>query len=418
MTKAGPGEPEQAVRSVFAPSPPARLGVAVSGGGDSLALLLLLAGWAGQGGPEILAVTVDHGLRPGAAAEAAMVARRCAALGIAHTVLRWQGWDGRGNLPAAARAARYRLIAAWARGRGIGQVALGHTADDQAETVLMRLARGSGVDGLSGMEMRRDSHGIAWVRPLLGQTRQALRDWLLARGEPWVDDPTNDDPAYDRTKARQALQALAGLGIDREGLVATALRMRRARTVLDQAAADLARRAARIEAGDVILDRAAFAAAAEETRQRLLAHALNWVSGAHYRPRFATLEAGLERAQTGKRVTLHGCLVMPRAATLRVTREPAAVAGAVAPADSVWDGRWRLEGPAAPGADIRALGEAGLAQCPGWRATGLPRPTLLSSPALWRDGDLLAAPMAGMGNGWVAICTRKPAEFVLSLFVH
>lgn len=418
MTATGPGEPEQAVRSAFAPSPPARLGVAVSGGSDSLALLLLLAGWAGQGGPEILAVTVDHGLRPEAAAEAATVARRCAALGIAHTVLRWQGWDGRGNLPAEARAARYRLIAAWARDRGIGQVALGHTADDQAETVLMRLGRGSGVDGLSGMETRRDSQGIIWVRPLLGQTRQALRDWLLARGESWVDDPTNDDPTYDRVRTRRALQALAGLGIDREGLIATAERMWRARAVLDQAAADLAGRAARIGAGDVILDRAAFATAAEETRQRLFAHALNWVSGADYRPRFAALEAGLERAEAGKRVTLHGCLVMPRAATLRVTREPAAVAGTVAPAGALWDGRWRLEGPAATGAEIRALGEAGLVQCPDWRATRLPRPTLLASPALWRDGQLLAAPLAGKGNGWVAILTRKPEEFVLSLFVH
>lgn len=408
-----------AIRAAFAPSPPERLGVAVSGGGDSLALLLLLADWAAQGGPGLLAVTVDHGLRPEAAAEAEAVGRRCAALGVGHAILRWRGWDGRGNLPAAARAARYGLIARWGHERGIGDVALGHTADDQAETVLMRLARGSGVDGLSGMAARRDSRGILWHRPLLGHGRAALRDWLAARGEGWIDDPTNDDPAYDRVRARRTLAALADLGITRDGLIATAGRMRLAREVLDRAAADLAWRSARIEAGDVILDRAALADAPEETRLRLFAHALAWIGGADYRPRLAALTECLGRAEAGKRATLHGCLVMPRAASLRLTREPAAAARAVAAPGAPWDGRWRLEGQAAPPeAEVRALGEEGLALCPDWRASGLPRPTLLASPALWLGRRLLAAPLAGRPDGWAATSLRTAEDFTLSLFLH
>lgn len=419
MTATAPDSLVAAVRAAFAPSPPARLGVAVSGGGDSLALLLLLSDWAAQGGPRLLAVTVDHGLRPEAASEAEAVGRRCAALGVGHRILRWRGWDGRGNLPAAARAARYGLIAAWAHEHGIGDVALGHTADDEAETLLMRLARGSGVDGLSGMAARRESRGILWHRPLLAQGRTALRTWLTGRGEAWIDDPSNDDPAYDRVRARRALAALADLGITRDGLIATAGRMRLAREVLDRAAADLARRSARVEAGDVILDRAAFAEAPTETRLRLFAHALAWIGGADYRPRLAALTDCLGRAEAGRRVTLQGCLVMPRAASLRVTREPAAATLAVAAPGAPWDRRWRLDGPPAPpGAEVRALGEEGLALCPDWRASGLPRPTLLASPALWLDRRLLAAPLAGQPGGWVATSLRPAEDFTLSLFLH
>ena len=143
------------------------LGVAVSGGGDSVALLLMLATVA-RGRP-LAAVTVDHGLRPESGDEAAAVEALCAARGIPHATLRWNGWDGAGNLQDRARQARRTLIGAWARANGIGAVALGHTLDDQAETFLMRLARGSGVDGLSGMAPATRAEGVLWLRPLLGR---------------------------------------------------------------------------------------------------------------------------------------------------------------------------------------------------------------------------------------------------------
>ncbi|MGB3147286.1 MAG: tRNA lysidine(34) synthetase TilS, partial [Paracoccaceae bacterium] len=200
------------LREKMTPGRDKRLGVAVSGGGDSMALLHLLADWRKAGGPELLAVTVDHGLRPEAAAEAGFVADHCLGLGIAHETLCWTGWDGRGNLPDQARRARYRLIVGWARRHGLARVALGHTLDDQAETVLMRLLRGSGVDGLSAMADCRVEAGIAFCRPLLSVQRQDLRHYLTARSVPWLEDPTNDDPDYDRVKARQALATLAGLG--------------------------------------------------------------------------------------------------------------------------------------------------------------------------------------------------------------
>ena len=162
------------VRAAFGPEPPDKLGVAVSGGGDSTALLVLLDDWRRDGGPELAVATVDHGLRPEAAAEAAEVAALCGRLGVPHETLAWR-WDGKGNLSDAARRGRLRLIAGWANGRGIGMVAQGHTADDQAETFLMRLARGSGVDGLAAMAARRTAEGVAWVRPLLQVRRGEFR---------------------------------------------------------------------------------------------------------------------------------------------------------------------------------------------------------------------------------------------------
>ncbi|KDB05463.1 tRNA(Ile)-lysidine synthetase [Defluviimonas sp. 20V17] len=403
-------------------TPPARLGVAVSGGGDSLALLHLLHDWAAANGVALSAATVDHGLRAAAAAEAAMVADVCAGLGLPHAVLRWRGWEGRGNLPDAARRARYRLLGDWARGQGLAAVALGHTLDDQAETLLMRLARGSGVDGLSAMAARREAGGMVWLRPLLGVRRGTLRDLLRARGVGWAEDPSNDDPAFDRVKARRALAALAPLGIDAAGLAATAGRMATARAALAHAAHALAQDCVSIEAGDVVIDRPLFEAAPEETRLRLMAHALGFVGSAEYRPRLASLQAALGAALGGRRRTLAGCLIRPRARSLRITREYRAVATLETRPDVLWDGRWRLSGPDSNGLTLRALGPEGLARLPGWRDAGLPRDSLIAAPALWRGPELVAAPLACVDatspQGWRLWPEKGRQDFLSALLSH
>lgn len=418
-------DPAKALAAALAaslPQPPARLGVAVSGGGDSLALLHLLNDWATGTGTDLTVATVDHGLRPEAGAEAAMVAEVCGGLGLPHAVLRWKDWDGRGNLSDAARRARYRLLADWAKGQGADAVALGHTLDDQAETVLMRLARGSGVDGLSGMAAARVSDGILWLRPLLGLRREALRQVLRARGQTWAEDPTNDDPAYDRIKARRALAVLAPLGLDAEGLADTAARMALAREVLAGAALDLARRAVTLEAGCVAIDRTALEAAPEETRLRLVAHALGWVASAEYRPRLAALRENLAAALAGRRRTLAGCLMVPRKTQLWIVREFRAVEGLRTPAGALWDDRWRLEGPDSKGLALAALGPDGLARCPGWRETDLPRDALIASPALWRGAELVAAPLATPArqpaSPWRIVLHQAPEDFFTTLFSH
>ncbi|MCV6595814.1 MAG: tRNA lysidine(34) synthetase TilS [Mangrovicoccus sp.] len=365
--------------------------MAVSGGGDSLALMLLLADWAKTHGAKLQIASVDHGLRPEAADEIAHVARLAAQLDLPHEVLRWSGWSGQGNLQAAARAARLQLLGGWARGRGLSHICLGHTLEDQAETLLLRLARGSGVDGLSAMAPARAQDGVIWLRPLLEARRADLRDELRRRAVAWCEDPSNEDPRFGRVRARSLLQNGADLGIEAPGLAETARRMRAARQVLAGAAVQAAQDLAHIEAGDVLLARAGLFALPEDTCWRLFSGALCLVSGQHYRPRFDTLRRALADLAAGRRATLHGCLCSPDKDGVRISREAAALGPPIAP-PGLWDGRWHIMGPVAPDLRIAALGAGGLAGCPDWRETGLVRESLLVSPALWR-GETLICPL-------------------------
>ncbi|ARE39795.1 tRNA(Ile)-lysidine synthetase [Rhodovulum sp. P5] len=391
---------EQALSPLCDGSAP--LGVAVSGGGDSMALLHALAARRAAGGGALQAVTVDHGLRPEAAAEAQFVAETCARLGVPHDILHWTGWQGRGNLQDAARRARQRLIADWAAAKGIARVALGHTRDDQAETVLMRLGRGAGVDGLSGMAPMRTALGVVWLRPFLDTPRAVLRRYLSDHGQAWVEDPSNDDLRFDRVQARRALEMLAPLGVTAEGLAATAARLADARQALSAVAAETADRIAHVDRGDVLIDAAGLAALPGEIARRLINAALCWVASAEYPPRADALGGVFGVLESSGRATLHGCLIDRGRTHIRIAREYAAVRGTVCVADRTWDGRWTLTGPAKGDEEVRALGETGLARSPDWRAVGLPRASLLASPALWRGEELIAAPLAGLSNGWTA----------------
>ncbi|MFT6532370.1 MAG: tRNA(Ile)-lysidine synthase [Limimaricola cinnabarinus] len=403
----------RAAAACFETGPCEGLGLAVSGGSDSMALLHMLAPEAQARGITLRAATVDHRLRPEARAEAAAVAAACAGLGVPHEILDWTGWDRRGNLQDAARRARRRLLADWAQRHGLGAVALGHTRDDQAETVLMRLARGSGVDGLAGMASRRQADGLTWLRPLLGLRRDDLRGWLMAQGVGWVEDPSNADPRFQRVRARAALDALVPVGIAAGGLADTADRMAMARAALEHLAATLSLQAVRLRAGAVEIDAVILRDAPEETRLRLVSAALRWIGACDYRPRLESLRDALGRAGEGRWRSLSGVLLAEKGGRLWLCREPGRVEAPV-PAGAIWDRRWRICG-ADEGVTIGALDEPGLAQCPGWRDLGLPRAALLSSPAIWRDGMLIAAPCVVPDAAYRA---RIVAEFPYPTLPH
>jgi tRNA(Ile)-lysidine synthase len=299
------------------------VGLAVSGGSDSLALLHLARRWAAGRGQSLRVLTVDHRLRPEAAVEAQRVAALCQALGLAHQTLAWEAPVAR---QSAARRARHALLASALRAEG-GQLLLtGHTATDQAETVLMRARQGSGWYGLAGMRRLSlspvwpEGEGIWIARPLLGETRDTLRDWLQREGEAWIDDPSNTNPAFERIRVRRLLAGADGL---HDRALVCQQGFARLRAVED---AFLARWL--LDVG-VVTDGSAsirLAGLPPERAARALGLALQCVGGRETPPRSESL-AGLAAriaAPSGFRgATLGGVRLRPRRTGLRLSAEPA-----------------------------------------------------------------------------------------------
>ncbi|CAM3217509.1 tRNA lysidine(34) synthetase TilS [Paracoccus nototheniae] len=379
------------------------LGLAVSGGGDSVALMHVAAGWAR--GRRVMVATVDHGLRDGSAAEAEEVARAARALGLPHATLLWRRDTQAGNLMAQARDARLRLLSGWAQRNALPAVALGHTANDLAETLVMRLARGSGVDGLSAMADWRDAFDMRWLRPVLDVGRAELRDWLRTRQIDWIDDPTNDNADYDRVRARQAI---ASLGLDVAGLARSAAHIAEARDALADYAA-LVSKEAEARQGSLTLSRAALREAPPEIRRRILVAACRWVTGADYPPRRATLTHALAAVMAQGRVTMDGAMISPTATGLRFTREAAAALRSPPATGAIWDRRWRIEG-LAPGQHVAALGPGPLSRL-SWRDSGLLRDEAAASPGIWQGQALLAAPLLREAPEWTLRPLRAASDF-------
>ena len=370
---------------------PERLAVAVSGGSDSVGLLYLLAKLPDV--PSLSVVTVNHGLRPEAAAEAEFVSHICAKLKLPHDVLHWSAGPKGGNLQAEAREARYDLMADWAQSHGVTTLVLGHTQDDQAETVLMRLMRGAGVTGLAGMRPFREDRGVTWLRPLLGVSRAELRAYLGELGVTWCDDPSNEDSRFERVQTRQLM---ANLDLPTSRLAEVACHMARAEDALHHQTEQTAGRIGQSHLGDVLLDPVELAKLPEEIARRLLLRALSCVGGGGYAPRSGPVMRLLHDIWAGQGGTLAGCRLFQDGSRMRVTREFAAIAD-LRTLGPIWD-RWRITDLAVD-EEIAALGEGGLTHLPDWRKAGAPRASLIVSPAVWRRDDLVAAPLAGWENG-------------------
>jgi tRNA(Ile)-lysidine synthase len=315
--------------------------VAVSGGPDSVALMWLMARWrrALVHGPRLIAVTVDHGLRQEAAREARQVKRLAHMLELPHRTMRWTGAKPRTGLPAAARAERYRLLAKAARSVGATHIFTAHTRDDQAETLLMRLLRGSGIAGLSAMARESERDGVLLARPLLNIPKSRLATTLKRAGIDFADDPTNRDTTFMRPRLRALLPVLAAEGGDARGLARLAARLARANAAVevlaDGAERFLALNNRALGGADAReFDAAAFAAIPEEIRLRLLMRAIN--AFAHEGPaelgKVEALLAQIDRSSAEKHARQIG-----NAAQFRFKRT---LAGALV---SVGRGRIRIE---------------------------------------------------------------------------
>jgi len=380
----------------FAPfEPKPHLAVACSGGADSLALTLLAASWAKSFGGHVTALIVDHRLRPESAAEATQVASWLAVRGIAREILTRDGAPLASDVQAAARAARYALLEAWCEQAAVLHLLTAHHLDDQAETFLLRLARGSGLDGLAAASAVVERGFGRILRPLLPVPHARLVARLVAERQDWVEDPSNRDLHYARSRLRAVAGVLADTGLEAGRLAATAAQLARARVALeDDLVALLARAAWLHPAGFAWLDPPAIAAASEEVGLRALAAVIATVAGIQYPPRFDGIERFYRELRGGLAATrtLGGATLVPRRGRVLVCREPAAVAPPVDArpgARTWWDGRFMLDLPAAaPGGSLGALGpEAGE-----WDRARIPAPARAALPALRDTYGIVAVP--------------------------
>jgi tRNA(Ile)-lysidine synthase len=264
-------------------------------------------------------LSVDHGLRRESAGDARKVARWAKALGLPHEILTVKGKKPKSDIEAWARSERYRLMGERLKQHGLATLYVGHHQDDQAETFLLRLARGSGLDGLGAMRKLAafplpGFEALSLARPLLAMPRAALREFLRQRKQDWLEDPMNGEARFARSRIRALMPALEEAGLTPERIADAALHLTRAREALELATAAVLARACRRQDTILLLDPEALAAAPREIGLRALAGLLGTMSGTAYRPRFDALERLFDRLAgrtLGGGATLHGCRIAP-----------------------------------------------------------------------------------------------------------
>jgi tRNA(Ile)-lysidine synthase len=383
--------------------------------------MILTAAWCRvRRAPAPIAFTVDHGLRARSAREAKRVAAWAKDHKVKHETLTWHGEKPTANIQAAARDARYRLLGERMKALGIETLLTGHTLDDQAETFLLRLARGSGLDGLSGMSAVAPyplpAFGNIWLaRPLLAVAHARLVATLRARKQKWIEDPSNANARFARVQIRKAMPALAEAGATAERIAAAAAHLHRARDAVDAAIAALIEGGAELSPwGYALIKTDTFAAAPREVALRALARLVEALGGGAHPPRFEQTEPALDwliapkAAPKGR--TFGGCRLARRDdGTVLIAREETALAKEAQAlhlepgASALWDHRYlvSLSAEAQEGGDVRDLGASGV-KALGAKALLPPvEPHRIgrSTPALWRGQHLAAAPLSGFESG-------------------
>lgn len=389
-------------------SAPPRVAVGVSGGGDSMTLLLLTHGWAKAAGGTLTALTVDHGLRPESADEARRVADWCAKLGVAHRTLEWTGPKPEKGIQAAARDARYGLLTGWCRDNGVSELLVGHTENDQAETFLLRMSRGSGIDGLAAMPLVSHLDGLRLIRPLLRIPRARIAVTVRERALPAIEDPGNADRRYTRVRLRDTVAGLESQGVSARTIAGTARIFGDLRRRRETAIGNLAREIANVfPEGYAEIDRAGLSAADGDIARGLVSAIVGAVGGGPYPPRRERLDRlmGFVTGETAFRPrTLGNCVISMRKESVSIRREYRTIRHVVPVLPgkrAIWDGRFDMEfahfpatGKSSP--ELRALGEAG------WRSivSGLPSPDFrqipgpvrYALPSIWRNGEVVEVP--------------------------
>jgi len=381
-----------------------QVAVGCSGGADSLALTLLLADWVARRNGHLTALIVDHGLRPESADEAAQVKQWLDERSVECEILCANLPPETPSVQEAARVARYGLMGEWCAAQGVLHLFVAHHGEDQAETLLLNLTRGSGVDGLAGMAAISERPQYRMLRPLLGVSKARLECTLAENGQKFIEDPSNKNRKFKRVRIREALPALAAEGATVDRLTTTAQRMSHARNVLEDISIRLLAGAAAIyPEGYARLDFSRWSAAPAEISRRSLARLVMCVGGKSYPPRSERLmrcyDALTALSETPIARTLGGCRVMKRGSTIFVCREvPRNPESTTISSNQRWDGRFFVKNTGAnEPVQVRSFGAKSLTFLQGYRAAKIPASMRHALPAiLGLDGDVFVPQLMGV----------------------
>ncbi|MEN8236389.1 MAG: tRNA lysidine(34) synthetase TilS [Pseudomonadota bacterium] len=385
-----------------------KVAVALSGGSDSLCLTLLLQDWIRKRKGTLIALTVDHGLRQESAQETKLVHTWMNQLGIEHHILQWQGEKPNSRIQEKARNARYQLLENWCHSNGILHLFFGHNAEDQNETTLFRLLRGSGIDGLAGMSALVEKKYLRILRPLLNVSRETLRQKLSDQNQQWIDDPSNSSPKYTRARLRNMLEQYVGEnmseGISPVRVNALSRCQGLGRIALEQGTHHFLAKAVQVfPEGYALLNPKYLDQIPQDTLMRALSWILMTIGGKSYPPRTNQLKCLHQQVFSGNNSsarTCWGCIVLKRRDRVLFVRESGRIAQQV-PLNSdlraYWDHRFVVCWPSSLTLKQQPLRVAKLGE-KGWQqvVTLLSRPLKqrvpasagYALPAIWK-GDVV-----------------------------
>ncbi|OJV45654.1 MAG: tRNA lysidine(34) synthetase TilS [Alphaproteobacteria bacterium 43-37] len=358
-------EAQMASFTIELAAPMEKMAVGVSGGADSLCLAFLLNRWAQKHGKTIVALTVDHGLRPESSQEAKTVAAMMSAFGIEHRILLWEDEKPSTGIQAKAREARYSLLTRWCQAHGIRHLAVGHHAMDQVETVLMRLSRGSGFQGIAGIKPLMMKDGIICIRPLLTFTPEAIRATMGQFGQNYIDDPSNVNLRFERVRWRlfcglmpsSFSEVVLGLAYG-ASLLSEHKTQERSQMIAQEAL---------LKGGFLMFSSSWFLTLDHPMQVELLRHFLSVIGVRAYPPKLKMVEVAVRELGKGKGViTAHGCVVVAARGKMYIARELRSIeeplilpSGGVA----LWDKRWVVENKTGGPVTVSALGGGSLDEC-------------------------------------------------------
>lgn len=393
------------------------IGVAVSGGGDSLALLLAASTWAKDSKSLVKVATVDHKLRKYSGREAIFVQKICSKLSVSHDTLAWKKPEKIRNLQNSARLARLSLLTEWALEKGIKIILLGHSEDDQAETIMMNFIRGSGLEGLRGMPQTFNNDGIIFCRPFLSVKRHRLREFLRGHKINWIEDPSNFSDKYQRVKVRKVLPKLESLGLTADKLILMGERMVSASAFIRRVSTLELLSCIKVNSwGELELNRKKFLILDKEIQLRILSSIIGGMRGKKYRPRYKLIKGLLEKIYDfggNLGVTVSGLKVSQNDFLVLFQREIAGIPGIsnfsnlfmkqkIVPKQDcyrneefIWDERWVISLPADKSYQALKVGrifnEATLKELRK-KHYGMSYYTSAGLPAIYCEGRIIAVP--------------------------